>query len=57
MKIIKVNCCGNCPMKSFLIKDGKVLHCCYGLSVEGTTLERMDTIHPDCHLEDYEKGE
>jgi hypothetical protein len=53
MKIIKVESCKECPYRKFTL-------CTYdGHHNEGTKsiVDYLDSIHPDCKLENYKKGE
>lgn len=61
MKVIKVNKCEICPLKSFrysVVAIGFVReYFCDHPSTEGVELKNLHIIHPDCPLEDYKKGE
>jgi len=53
MKQIKVDCCGNCPLRyeSFLMGYGKINRCGHQ-AIEGMELNDLSIVNPDCPLED-----
>jgi len=50
MKLIKIDCCGHCPLKCRSYINGE--YECQHPTEEGMELTDLLIIHPDCPLED-----
>jgi len=53
MKLIKVDCCGHCPLRE---RQNYFDNFCTNSATDGMELTDLSIIHPDCPLEDA-KGE
>lgn len=57
MKLIKVDCCGNCPLKhpTNTYVNNRLRYDCEHTLTDGMSIYDLSKISPDCPLEDVEE--